>query len=78
VAWVASQGNNRGKAAVYIGGTKAATVDLYSANARTRQIVFEKTWSSSAQHTIEVRALGTKNAASGAKRVDLDAFVVLR
>jgi hypothetical protein len=78
VAWVAPQGNNRGKAAVYIGGTKAATVDLYSANARTRQIVFRKAWSSSGRHKIEVRALGTKNAASSAKRVDLDAFVVLR
>ena len=45
---------------------------------RKRQMVFTKSWSSSASHTLEVRVLGTKNASSSGKRVDVDAFVALR
>jgi hypothetical protein len=78
VAWVASTGANRGKAEVWIDGSKVATVDLYAATAQPRKMVFTKSWSTSASHTLEVRVLGTKNTSSSGKRVDVDAFVVLR
>jgi hypothetical protein len=78
VAWVASTGSNRGKAEVWVDGVKVKTVDLYSATAQPRKMVFTKAWSTSANHTLEVRALGTKNAASTGTRVDVDAFVALR
>jgi Tol biopolymer transport system component len=79
-AWVASTGPNRGKAEVWVDGVKAATVDLYAPTAQPRKMVFVKAWATtpSANHTLEVRALGTKNAASSGKRVDVDAFVALR
>jgi hypothetical protein len=78
VAWVASTGSNRGKAEVRVDGVKAQTVDLYSSSAQPRKMVFTKAWFTSANHTLEVRALGIKNAASTGTRVDVDAFVALR
>jgi hypothetical protein len=78
VAWIAPKGPNRGKAEVWVDGAKAATIDLYSPTSTARQMVYTKSWSSSASHTLEVRVLGTKNASSTGKRVDVDAFVALR
>jgi hypothetical protein len=79
VAWVSTKGANRGKAEVWLDGVKVATVDLYSASTQTRQVVFSQGGlDPSKSHTLEVRVLGTKNAASSGKRVDVDAFVALR
>jgi hypothetical protein len=79
VAWVAPTSSNRGKADVYLDGTRVATVDLYSSSGQTRKVVFSRAGlDPSVSHTLEVRVLGTKNAASKGKRVDVDAFVVLR
>jgi hypothetical protein len=79
VGWVAPPNKNRGQADVYLDGAKVATVDLYSASNKSRTVVFSKAGlDPSVIHTLEVRALGTKNAASTGKRVDVDAFVVLR
>jgi hypothetical protein len=58
---------------------KVATVDLYSATTQTRRVVFSQGGLvPSKSHTLEVRVLGTKNAASSGKRVDVDTFVALR
>jgi hypothetical protein len=79
VGWVSSTNQSRGQADVYLDGTKVATVDLYSASGKSRALVFSKGGLDPlATHTLEVRALGTRNAAAKSKRVDLDAFVVLR
>ncbi len=70
---------NRGQANVYLDGTKVATVDLYSASGTSRTVVFSTAGLNPlVTHTLEVRVLGTNNAASTAKRVNVDAFVVLR
>ena len=75
-AWVTTKGKDRGKADVYVDGVKKATVDLYSALTKYRQIVF--TWAGTAgTHTIQIRVLGTKNAKATGKRVDLDALLAL-
>ena len=64
---------------MYLDGTKVATVDLYSASGKSRVLVFSKgELEPLATHTLEVRSLGTRNAVAKSKRVDLDAFVVLR
>ena len=79
VAWVAPRNTNRGKADVYLDGSKAATIDLYAASGQSRKVVFTKAGlDASVTHTLEVRVLGSKNAASSGKRVDVDAFVALR
>lgn len=79
VGWVAPTNQNRGHADVYLDGAKVAPVDLYSSSGKSRVIVFSKAGlDPSVTHTLEVRALGTRNAAATSKRVDVDAFVVLR
>jgi CSLREA domain-containing protein len=78
VAWVAPKGPNRGRAEVWLDGTRVATVDLYSRTAQARRVVFARAVDPSRSHTLEVRVLGTKNASSTGRRVDIDAFVVLR
>ena len=79
VAWVSTKGANRGKAEVWLDGVKVATVDLYSATIQTRQMVFSQGGLVPTKtHTLEVRVLGTKNAASSGKRIDVDAFLALR
>ena len=78
VAWVASKGKDHGLAEVWLDGAKVKTVDLYSSTAQWRKAVYAKSQLNTlASHTIEVRALGTKNASSSGTRVAVDAFVVL-
>jgi hypothetical protein len=74
IAWVARRGTSQGKAAVYLDGKLAATVDLYASASYTRWVAWQKTNTPSARHTIKIVCLGT----SGHARVDVDAFVVLR
>jgi Zn-dependent metalloprotease len=74
LGWVTTRGPNRGKAEVWVDGQKKATIDLYSATWKARQVVYAVNFGSPGTHTIEVRVLGTRNAASSGKRVDLDAF----
>jgi hypothetical protein len=78
VAWVTTGASDRGKAEVWLDGVKVSTIDLYSSSAQVRRIVFARAFSSSGDHTLEVRPLGTRNTASTGTRVDLDAMTVLR
>lgn len=77
VAWVSWNGSNRGMADVYVDGVKEATVDLYSGALQGRQAVFRKFWAAPGPHTLEVWALGQKNASSTSTHVDVDAFVII-
>jgi hypothetical protein len=71
VAWVTSTGPTRGKAEVFINGSRVATIDLYSATAVNRKVVWVGSSATAVDRTIMIRVLGT----SGRPRVDLDAFV---
>jgi len=73
-AWIATTGPTRGKAAIYVGGTKVATVDLYAPKTTYRQVVFTKTWTTTASRTVTIRALGT----SGRPRIDIDGILLVR
>ncbi len=76
---MAHKNDNRGQAEVYLDGTKVAMVDLYSASGQARTVVFSKAGlDPSVAHTLKVRVLGAKNAASNGERVDVGAFVVWR
>jgi hypothetical protein len=77
IAWISTRGADRGIVEVRIDGVLKGTVDLYNATLQGRRIVFAATGLTPGQHTIEVRVLGTKNAASSGFRVDVDAFGVL-
>ena len=74
VAWIARKGATSGQARVYVDGVLVSTVDLYSATARARVVVFRKAWSVAGTHTIEIRVVGTK----GRARVELDGFAVVK
>jgi hypothetical protein len=73
-AWIATKGPTRGKAAIYVGGTKVATVDLYAPKTTYRQVVFTRTWSTTATRTVTIRALGT----AGRPRIDIDGILLVR
>jgi hypothetical protein len=74
IAWVAAIGPSRGRADVYIDGRFVTRINTYAAGFAGRQIVFQRTWSSSGTHTIELR----NRATDGHPRIDLDAFIVLK
>jgi hypothetical protein len=73
VAIVAPRGPGRGRAAVYVDGRYATTIDLGASSLRPRTVVFARSWSTRGTHRIVVKVLGT----SGRPAVALDGFVVL-
>lgn len=76
VAWVGASAPNRGKADVLLDGVRVATVDSYSATPRHRALQFATPVAPGVVHRLEIRPLGKGSASS--RRVDVDAFVVLR
>lgn len=73
ITWIARTGPDRGIAAVTIDGTNKGTVDLYAPSPGSVSTVYPGL--SSRRHTVAIRALGTKRAASTGTSVTLDAFV---
>ena len=73
VTWVARTGPDRGMAGVTIDGTNKGTIDLYAASAGSVSLVYPGL--NSARHTIVVKVLGTKRAASTGTSVAIDAFM---
>jgi hypothetical protein len=74
VAYVATRAANRGTAHVYLDGKLVANVDLHSATAMHRRIVFAHAWAADGVHTIKIVCAGT----AGHATVDVDAFVSIR
>ena len=75
VDWITYTGPGWGQAEVYIDGAGKGTVDLYATSAHPQTV---KTYSGLANgsHTIQIKVLGTHNAATTATSVPVDAFVV--
>jgi hypothetical protein len=73
ISLVSTMTKTRGKARIYIDGKLQTDVDLRSATTAYRRVVYTKTFTSSARHTIKVVVLAT----SGRPSVDIDAFVVV-
>jgi hypothetical protein len=70
VGLVMAKGPGRGSAAVYIDGTKIATVNTYATTTQNRVIVYDK-WMAAGTHTVRVVNLAT----SGHSRIDIDAVL---
>ena len=70
---MATKGTGCGKAKVYLDGTYVTTVNLRASSTQWRRLVFSKTWSRSAKHTLRI----VNQATSGHPRTSLDAVVVL-
>lgn len=73
IGLVTTLGPTRGAAQIWVDGVLAATVNTYADTTSYRHVVFSKTWSSYAAHTIKVVVLGT----AGHPRFDIDAFEVI-
>jgi hypothetical protein len=67
---------DRGRADVYLDGTKVGTVDQYRSSTDARRILW-KSRVPYGKHTLEIRVLGTHRSASSNSYVDVDAFVTL-
>jgi len=76
IAWYGPKQPSYGKADVYIDGVKVATVDCYAtaANATAATKIFESPVLSAGTHTISVRLMNQKNAASSGYVVVVDRF----
>ncbi|WP_150306994.1 right-handed parallel beta-helix repeat-containing protein [Planctomonas psychrotolerans] len=76
VRWMARTNSYAGMAHVFIDGAKVATVDLYSASARYRTVVFDSGPLTRGEHTIRIERSGGKNPASTGSNIYLDSLVV--
>jgi hypothetical protein len=75
IDWIASKGPAYGKASVTIDGSSAGTVDLYRASVLWQApIVFDGL--AAGPHTLVIKVLGTKAAASTGTKVVIDGFLV--
>jgi subtilisin family serine protease len=74
IGYVASFGNNRGQAKIYVDGVLKKTVDLYAATGKGATVAYSIRWNKAGSHTIDVQVVGT----SGRPTIDVDAFVILR
>jgi hypothetical protein len=74
LTWVTRTGPDQGKATVLIDGVNKGSVDLYTASPAALNKVYSGL--SNAAHTVTIKVLHTKNAASTGFDVRLDAFVV--
>jgi bacillopeptidase F len=75
VDWITATGPGWGKAEVYIDGVDKGTVDLYASSAHWQTA---KSYSglSSGSHTMQIKALGAKNASATSTKVSVDGFAV--
>ena len=71
VAIVAPVGPTRGTASVYVDGVYKRTLSFRAATGKSRMVMYSLSFASLGTHSIELRLTSTK-------RVDLDAFVILR
>ena len=74
IGLVATKSKANGKVKVYVDGVLRATVNLYSATAQYRVVVWQYNFATSGAHTVKLVVAGT----AGHPRVDLDSFVVVR
>jgi hypothetical protein len=71
IGWLSRTGPTQGTARVYVNGTLVASVNLATATEKYKQLVFSRSWSTSATRTIRI-------AVSGTKRVTVDQLFVIR
>jgi hypothetical protein len=74
IQWITAKGPGYGQATLWINGVQVGgTVDLYSSTAQWK-VAMPFNGLNAGQHTIEIRPLGTKSAASTGTNVIVDAF----
>lgn len=74
IAWYGARASSYGKAEVLLDGKRVAVVDTYSRTTRLNQKLWYRTGLSAKRHTLTIRPLGTKRAASRGTLVSVDAI----
>ncbi len=59
ILWYGPVGRTRGQARVFMDGTYLKTISLYATSFTARKVVFSKSWSSAARHTLVIEVVGT-------------------
>jgi hypothetical protein len=72
IAWVATRGPGRGRAAVHVDGAHVATVDLRASAVRYRHIVWTRAWPDATERTVKIVV-----EQPGISGVDLDGLMVI-
>jgi len=78
LAFVSTRGRGRGIAQVWLDGVKVASVDLYSTSTRAGQVVWQRSFASAETHRLRILVTGSKRPAATSRRVDIDAFLIVR
>ena len=77
VQWIGPKNNNGGIADVSIDGTQVATVDTYAAAGKeVQQVLLSQSGLAAGSHTLTITVTGSKNPASSADTVVVDAINV--
>jgi len=74
VAFITTTAKTRGLVRVWIDGSQAGLLDLYSSSTVFRKSLFAKSWPTSGPHSIRIENWG----GSRSTRVDIDAFAVIK
>ena len=74
VAWVTTLRATAGEVQVWVDGVLTSTVDTNAVATTYRQVVFSKSWTTYASHTIKLAVVGTADRPA----VNIDAFEVVR
>jgi SpoIID/LytB domain protein len=77
VAVLGSVGPSYGKADVYLDGAKIGTINGYAASYAHQAKLLEKSGLSDAEHTLQIKVLGTKDAASSGSTFIFDAVAIV-
>ncbi len=77
LSWLAKKSPLYGVAQVTVDGTAVSTVDLYDANTRYRQIVWDTGKLADGLHTVRIEWTGDGNEAAAGTNISVDAFDVL-
>ncbi|WP_200209199.1 peptidoglycan recognition protein family protein [Micromonospora coerulea] len=73
VAFIATRTSTSGQAEIWVDGVKQTTVDLRYSTTDYRRVMWTKSWSSSARHTVKIVVVGT----SGRPRVITDGLAYI-
>lgn len=76
VSWTGSVGPNYGMVEVYLDGRRVKTVDLYRASSATKRTLYSVYGLRDTEHTLDLRVVNGRNAASKGMRVDVDAISI--
>lgn len=76
ITWLGRKDAASGRAAVYLDGKKVATVSQYAETTSERRVVWSISGLANTEHSLVVRAMGTKSASAGGTCIDVDSFVI--